>query len=555
MNWKRLVSLRKKAVYIIAAMAAALSVTAIDVSYKTYSEDMEKYYMDGAYNAARTVSSLVDSQTSEYVDQIMELYYSNQEMGMTEDYLLKFADVVEQPGYQNIQNILYKYRDSNQLAYLYIFSYDQENHRIVYIFDGEVEEGNGGIAGTWDAYDGGTMAEGSLENGTPAEINYVEPYGWLCTVQSPLYQQKGKYPAFVGVDILVDKMVSEQRAFFAKLTILLLELTVVICVAVFFLMNYGVVVPIKKLTNAVAGYVDEKKGNTDTPGEHALRKLAVKTGDEIEELCSAVQQMEHDLSQYEEELTSVTRERERIGTELSVAAKIQSSMLPCIFPPFPARKEFDLYAIMDPAKEVGGDFYDFFLVDDDHLALVMADVSGKGVGASLFMVIAKILLKNRARLGESPGTILEKVNNQLCENNEAEMFVTVWLGIYEISTGKLTAANAGHEYPVVKHGDGSFELYRDRHGFVLAGMEDVRYTEYELTLGHGDILMVYTDGVPEATSGEEELFGIDRLLDSLNAHRGEEPKDILTAVRADIDRFVGDAPQFDDITMLCMKVR
>ena len=245
--------------------------------------------------------------------------------------------------------------------------------------------------------------------------------------------------------------------------------------------------------------------------------------------------------------------RQRIETELNVATQIQADMLPRIFPAFPERPEFDIYASMTPAKEVGGDFYDFFLVDDDHLAMVIADVSGKGVPAALFMVIAKTLLKNAAQTGLSPGAVLEKVNNQLCENNEAEMFVTVWLGLYQISTGKLTAANAGHEYPAIRRSGGGFELVKDRHGFVLAGMENARYREYELELGPGDTLFVYTDGVAEATDAADTLYGTERMLSALNTSPESGPEELLTAVRSDIDRFVGDAPQFDDITMLAIQ--
>ena len=245
--------------------------------------------------------------------------------------------------------------------------------------------------------------------------------------------------------------------------------------------------------------------------------------------------------------------RQRIETELNVATQIQADMLPSIFPAFPERSEFDIYASMTPAKEVGGDFYDFFLVDDDHLAMVIADVSGKGVPAALFMVITKTLLKNAVQTGASPKAALEKVNVQLCENNEAEMFVTVWLGIYEISTGKLTAANAGHEYPAIRRADGRFELFKDRHGFVLAGMESARYGEYELDLGMGDTLFVYTDGVTEATDAANALYGTDRMLAALNRNCGLEPERLLHQVKADIDRFVGAAPQFDDITMLSLQ--
>jgi sigma-B regulation protein RsbU (phosphoserine phosphatase) len=210
---------------------------------------------------------------------------------------------------------------------------------------------------------------------------------------------------------------------------------------------------------------------------------------------------------------------------------------------------------MTPAKEVGGDFYDFFLVDDDRLAMVMADVSGKGVPAALFMVIAKTLLKNMVQTGRSPKEVLEKVNNQLCEGNEAEMFVTVWLGVLEISTGKLTCANAGHEYPVMMRAGGDYELIKDKHGFVLAGMEGSRYREYELEMKPGDRLFLYTDGVTEATNAESELYGTDRMLAGLNNNKNADCVELLHLMKEDIDAFVKEAPQFDDITMLSLELK
>ena len=226
-------------------------------------------------------------------------------------------------------------------------------------------------------------------------------------------------------------------------------------------------------------------------------------------------------------------------------------MLPRIFPAFPARKEFDLYASMDPAKEVGGDFYDFFLVDDNHIALIMADVSGKGVPAALFMVIAKTLLKTRAQMGGTPSEILADVNNQLCEGNDAGLFVTVWLAIIDINTGKGLAANAGHEHPCLCRKDGSFEMVKYRHSVALATMEGVPFREHEFELRPGDTLFVYTDGVAEATNAENVLFGEERTLEALNAEPNSSVKRIVERVREHIDAFVQDAPQFDDITMLC----
>ena len=244
------------------------------------------------------------------------------------------------------------------------------------------------------------------------------------------------------------------------------------------------------------------------------------------------------------------KEKERIGAELNVATQIQADMLPRIFPAFPERTEFDLFASMAPAKEVGGDFYDFFLVDDDHIALVMADVSGKGVPAALFMVIAKTLIKNRALLGESPATILKNVNEQLCEGNEAELFVTVWLAVIQISTGKGMAANAGHEHPVIRRAGGQYELVTYRHSPAVATMEGIKFREHPFELHPGDSLFVYTDGVPEATNSKDELFGNDRMLEALNKEPDARPEQLLKNVRSSIDTFVGDAPQFDDITML-----
>ena len=249
------------------------------------------------------------------------------------------------------------------------------------------------------------------------------------------------------------------------------------------------------------------------------------------------------------------QEATRLGAELSLATDIQASMLPHIFPAFPMRSEFNIFASMDPAKEVGGDFYDYFLIDDDHLCMVIADVSGKGVPAALFMMASKIILQSVGMLGYSPAEILRRTNDTICSNNEAEMFVTVWLGILELSTGKLTAANAGHEFPAVKQPGEPFALYKDRHGFVIGGMEGVRYKEYELQLKPGSKLFVYTDGVAEATSAEKELYGTERMIEALNADPDAAPEELLKNVRASVDGFVKDAEQFDDLTMLCVEYK
>lgn len=311
---------------------------------------------------------------------------------------------------------------------------------------------------------------------------------------------------------------------------------------------------VRKMVTLPIGKLAEFTKEITSGGNFCKQSITLKTRDEIEDLGDSFNFMIAELDNYITNLEKVTAEKERIGAELDVAAKIQSDMLPCIFPAFPDRKEFDIYATMTPAKEVGGDFYDFFLVDDDHLAMVMADVSGKGVPAALFMMISKTLLKSVAQTGLSPKTVLEKVNHQLCENNDAEMFVTVWLGILQISTGRMVCANAGHEYPAIKRRDGSFELFKDKHGFVLAGMDGMRYQEYELTLEPGDKIFVYTDGVAEATNISSELYGTERMLEALNRKPEAGCQELLKTLYRDIETFVGEAPQFDDITMLCLQL-
>ena len=276
---------------------------------------------------------------------------------------------------------------------------------------------------------------------------------------------------------------------------------------------------------------------------------------EIGQLSEDVMLLTKEIDDYTKQIASITADRERISTELSLATRIQAAFIPHSFPPFPDRKEFDLYALMDPAKEVGGDFYDYFLIDPDHLCLVIADVSGKGIPAALFMMVSKIILQSCAMLGQGPSDILTKTNEAICSNNQAGMFVTVWVGILEISTGKLTTANAGHEYPAIKRADGRFELFKNRHGLVIGAMNGVKYKNTELQLMPGDRLFVYTDGVPEATDAGEVMFGTERMLAALNKDADAGPEQLLTNVRGDVDAFVRDAEQFDDLTMLCLEYR
>ena len=353
-----------------------------------------------------------------------------------------------------------------------------------------------------------------------------------------------------SLDLMTRQSFQDTNSYIGRanwMLLVLLGVAVLVALAVSVALSDRIVKPIRRLTEEVGAM----------HGDNLDFKWELDTGDETQILADSFRSLTQRMKEYIRENETITAERERISTELSLATRIQASMLPSIFPPFPNRTDFDIYAVMDPAREVGGDFYDFFLVDEDHLCLVIADVSGKGVPAALFMMVSKIILQSCAMLGKSPGEILTRTNDAICANNEEEMFVTAWVGILELSTGRLTAANAGHEYPVVRQPDGRFELLRDRHGFVLGGFGGKKYREYELTLAPGAKLFLYTDGVPEAMGGEtgREMFGVERMLEVLNEKSEEPPKEILNHVRGAVESFVNGGEQFDDITMLGIEYR
>ena len=379
----------------------------------------------------------------------------------------------------------------------------------------------------------------------------MDTVGWavVSVVEKELIEQPAK-ELIAEYDEINEKSSSEYTEKAGKLqmrTVLVVIIILIIGIQISRFVSGRILRPIEAMTGEVI--------NGAETGELFEMKDVYRTHDEIQVLAESIDDLSKKTKKYIDDITAITAEKERIGTELFLATRIQESMIPHIFPPFPDKHEFEIYAIMDPAREVGGDFYDFFLIDQDHLCLVMADVSGKGIPGALFMMISKTIIQSSAVLGSAASDILERANAALCANNQADMFVTVWLGILELSTGKLSCANAGHEYPALKRKDGKFELYKDKHGFVLGGMDGMKYKEYTLQLNEGDSLFLYTDGVPEATDVQQEMFGNDRMIEALNKDENANPYEVLGNVREAVSDFVGDAEQFDDLTMLCVEYR
>ena len=371
-------------------------------------------------------------------------------------------------------------------------------------------------------------------------------YGYNYTGIAVVLDADGK--AIAEVQYILD--MTDVKAYLRSFLLRMLAISFVIIaigVAVYFFFTR------KTLTTPITKLARFTQNITDT-GDFEHQRIELKTGDEIEMLSDSVNYMLEKLEDYIDNLSRVTAEKERIGAELDIATRIQASILPCIFPAFPDRKEFNIFAAMTPAKEVGGDFYDFFMIDERHLAIVVADVSGKGVPAALFMVIGKTLIKDHSQNGKVLGDVFADVNNLLCESNSEDLFITAFEGVLDLVTGEFNYVNAGHEMPFLLQ-NGKFEAVRIKPCFVLAGMEDMQYKAGSIVMQPGDKIFQYTDGVTEATNQENELFGMERLAGSLNRVKDREPKEIITSVKQDIDAFVGNAPQFDDITMLCLDYR
>ena len=380
-------------------------------------------------------------------------------------------------------------------------------------------------------------------------------YGSLRTKAIPVYSnvEDGIY-TFLSSDIPTNVINARVRSFILQGAFIALVSVLVISCIVIFELRKDMIRPMRTIIDAADRFVDGYEiRDIHKKDTNIFEKIDSGKITEVKNLASALRSMELEMNSYLANLDSITREKERISTELDVARKIQAESLPSIFPPFPERDEFGIYATMTPAKEVGGDFYDFFFIDEDHLAIVIADVSGKGVPAAMLMMASKILLQNRAMLGGTPSEVLGFANEQLCTHNVEDMFVTVWFGIYTVSTGEIIAANAGHEYPVIMDEKGDFVLMKDKHGPVLGAMEGIKYRDYTFTLKPSEKLYIYTDGVTEATDNDNNLWGVDNMLNTLNSVKGESAEEILQKITDSIDEYTRGVAQFDDITQLCIE--
>ena len=539
-----------------------LAIIALVIGLSIYSTGLVNQYVDRAYETARhamrTATGAADSISLS--KEVMEIYHSltpeqRAKVG-TEEYLEYFSSIDTELKKGGTYDVLYHAMSSFVIGVddVYLGMYDADTSALVYFVDPDKNDETRLSLGEWEE-----VSEVELTKflnwdgeGKLYDISDTDNYGWLCTAGFPIRDDNGEICEFVLVDVSINSIVDAMKDYAIKISLALLFAALIIAWFMSRLMKKMVADPINSIADAAVSYVEDRKEGIEK--DH-FSSLNIKTVAELENLANVMAEMEKDLTLHEEHIKEITAEKERINTELSMATQIQESMLPSIFPPYPDRKEFDIYAAMDPAREVGGDFYDFFLVDENHLGIVIADVSGKGVPAALFMMISKTILQNCAMLGSPVSDVLTQTNESLCAENKMDMFVTAWIGILDLQTGKMSCSSAGHEYPAVMSDSRTFELVRNKSGFVLGGFEGLRYQAYEITLKPGDKIFIYTDGVPEATNIHNELFGTDRMIDALNANSGGTPQEILAEVRRAVDEFVGEAEQFDDLTMLCLEYK
>lgn len=504
------------------------------VGYREFTSVLEQQYNDSAYEVAQAACNYLNPDK-------FEQYLAEGKTDEEYDRILKQLDELV---------------DAANVTFIYVATVDASDYMtLTYIYDSLNSKSDfSRYPFGYTARDVSEQFVGNVENimtkgerATEYLYAYSEESGAHTTAAVPVYDSNGKIVAMLCVEKTMTRLENARNTYVVHVVSGTIIAVIVFLLLYSAFLNKEMLAPILAVTREA-----ERFAHTNTPSDVLS---SIKKKDEIGILARAVSKMEADIETYVVNLTAVTAEKERIGAELSVATQIQADMLPSIFPAFPERPEFDIYASMNPAKEVGGDFYDFFMVDDTHLAIVMADVSGKGVPAALFMVIGKTLLKDHTVPGRDLGTVFSQVNNLLCESNNEGLFITAFEGVLDLVTGEFQFVNAGHELPFLCKKGQLFEPYKVRAGFVLAGMEDMRYRAGSFMLEPGDKIFQYTDGVTEATNARNELYGMERLQKILGENADRKPEEILPKIKQDIDLFVGDAPQFDDITMLCLEYK
>ena len=529
----------------IAVILLAFQVIASTIGYLEFTNALSDEYNESAFRTANMAKSFIDGNDISVFLAAKESILAGDDTETVRKYNSIKKELDDLCDTQDVNVIYVIVLNPGYDSFVSVFNSPNKNSGytawdIGHVEDANVIEDNAFYGVYKDIYENG------LERGSVIRTNNLNGVVPHVTSLIPV-KAGGQIAAILCVQRTIAEL-TDIRGRYIRLIVLTAVILLVVSTALSLLhIRWQFVKPVKEIADEAARFAAESSAP-----EKPISETDIKIN-ELSELARAINDMERDTLKHIEDLSAVISEKQRMGTELRIASLIQEGSVPTTFPPFPDRREFQLFASMTPAKEIGGDFYDFFFIDKDHLALVMADVSGKGIPAALFMMITKILISDRALMGGTPSEILTFVNSRICENNKAEMFVTVWLGILDVNTGVITASNAGHDDPAVYRKNGKFDILKSKHGLVVGAMKEAKYRDFEIKLERGDKIFLYTDGVPEATNAEQKMLTIDGMLAVLNKATDLDPEGVLAAVKEGVDAFVSDSPQFDDLTMLCLK--
>ncbi len=549
----------KKAI-LFGALAILLMSVIVEVVLFLY-PTMENYKREMDHESNLIVDIIGPEFLEKKFSETRELYYSIPEEIRAKEFSEEYVDLcltLVDDEFYKARELLKKCRAHGDFVNVFFSFYDEETDRLVYVVDGN--EGNMAfLPGQWISNENGVVdspekIKKTVVSGWYMPITYSKVYGMTGTDYNEVYDSQGNLLGYITMNVSVNAFARQIGVFLTFYVPVMILVMIVTAIMAERWISFNLINPIKKMAGAARKYTAMGKVGTGKAAS-VFKELHIDTDDEIEELWDTMVDMEEDVANALEQVRKVAAREERISAELDLARAIQAAALPRDFDDVSGNDRFELYASMTPAKEVGGDFYDFFTIDEDHVALVIADVSGKGIPAALIMMIVKTLIKNAVVFGGRPSIIMEKINNSFCRENVNDMFATVWLGILTVSTGEILACNAGHEYPFITDENGEFCLFKDTHGVVLGALPDMDYSDYIIKLPKGGKIFVYTDGVTEAQNEGEQLYGLERLRSSLNRCRESDPEELLKAVRSDIDSYAGNADQFDDLTMLCLHYR
>ena len=570
-NRRHLFGIRRKAAVMVGLIVIIISAFSFSLSlYLHVANDFVGHMDEDLYSGKMILEEIDPIILCNILEQGKEIYESIPEeirKNRTSEEYLSYFDALKTPEYEEVREKLIHYCKFEDLKWLDLRIFDTENLRYIYIMDTDVKEDGRYAPGYWEGFYEvvSTFRDETAEEEAEEEkywgpvnklmdimlidLRHLERFSTITEIYHP---KTGEFIGYLGTGEMFKDYSEDITSFWILHLIALVVFLLVVFLVSDFFINHWMVKPIVNLASAASDYAEE---DDRTVGTHYFESVRVTTNDELKLLKDSMVNMELDISRYVQDISRMTAEKQRAAVEMELSARIQDSLLPKSLTDYTGEKSFDINALIDPAKDVGGDFYDYYAIDKDHVGMAVADVSGKGVPAALFMMVAMTLLHIAGEDSLSPAEIIKKVNTQLCDQNPEMMFVTVFFGIYTISERKLEYVNAGHEdIALYRKSEDAFSLVKEEHDMMMAVLPEAEFTQRSLVMEPGDKLFMYTDGVPEAQNTRDELFGDKRMIDALNELKELSGIEMLQGMREKVGNYSGEAPQFDDVTMLLLEV-